>query len=80
MKKSWAAFHLCLCWKGRANFSAPKIAQVRALKELMLSWFGADKLCAGDYLNSVSQGLAWSYCNQVTASHTAAQHIPNQRP
>ena len=36
-------------------------AQVRALKELMLSKFGNDKLRSGDYLNSVSQGLAWSY-------------------
>ena len=38
-------------------------AQVRSLKDFMLSRFGVDKLRAGDYLNSVSQGLAWSYYN-----------------
>lgn len=36
-------------------------AQVRALKSLMEAKFGAGKLRSGDYLNSVSQGLAWSY-------------------
>ncbi len=38
-------------------------AQVRALKNLMGDKFGEDKLRSGDYLNSVSQGLAWSYYN-----------------
>jgi hypothetical chaperone protein len=38
-------------------------AQVRALRELMESRFGAGKLRSGDYLNSVSQGLAWGYYN-----------------
>lgn len=36
-------------------------AQVRALKDLMTERFGEGKLRSGDYLNSVSQGLAWSY-------------------
>jgi hypothetical chaperone protein len=36
-------------------------AQVRALKNIMLTKFGEGKLRSGDYLNSVSQGLAWSY-------------------
>ncbi len=38
-------------------------AQVRALKNLMGEKFGDEKLRSGDYLNSVSQGLAWSYYN-----------------
>jgi hypothetical chaperone protein len=38
-------------------------AQVRAIKELMVSKFGEAKLRSGDYLNSVSQGLAWSFYN-----------------
>ena len=36
-------------------------AQVRALRNMMASKFGADKLRSGDFLNSVSHGLAWSY-------------------
>ncbi len=38
-------------------------AQVRALKNLMITKFGDGKLRSGDFLNSVSQGLAWSYYN-----------------
>ncbi len=38
-------------------------AQVRAIQQLILTRFGADKLRSGDYLNSVSEGLAWSYYN-----------------
>ncbi len=36
-------------------------AQVRALQDVMNDRFGEEKLRSGDYLNSVSQGLAWSY-------------------
>jgi len=38
-------------------------AQVRALKNIMTTKFGEQKLRSGDYLNSVSQGLAWSFYN-----------------
>jgi len=37
--------------------------QVRALKNIMSSRFGESKLHSGDFLNSVSEGLAWSYYN-----------------
>lgn len=38
-------------------------AQVRALVALLQSKFGKEKMRSGDFLNSVSQGLAWSYYN-----------------
>ena len=38
-------------------------AQVRALKNMLNEIFGEEKLRSGDFLNSVSQGLAWSFYN-----------------
>lgn len=38
-------------------------AQVKAIKKLLGNRFGNDKVRSGDFLNSVSQGLAWSYYN-----------------
>ncbi len=38
-------------------------AQVKAIKNVIEERFGPDKLRSGDFLNSVSQGLAWSYYN-----------------
>ncbi len=40
-------------------------AQVRSIIDLIVHKFGKSKLRSGDYLNSVSHGLAWSYFEEM---------------